>query len=78
MGPHINVPSIGFDQRLGTAPIIDLEAEADYAFRGSFHAFLGWRYSRFCYKQSHAAVGYVEPRSETELMSYLAGLRFSF
>jgi hypothetical protein len=78
LAPHISVPSQQFSQRLGAAPIIDLEAEADYAFHGHFHVFMGWRYSRYGYGQSGVEAGQLEPASTTELMSCLAGLRFSF
>ena len=78
VAPHIVVPADQLDQNLGSAPIIDLEVEADYALRGPLHVFAGWRYSRFGYGQSGVSGGILEPVSTTELMSALAGLRYSF
>ncbi|MFI5363419.1 MAG: hypothetical protein ACHQ49_15740 [Elusimicrobiota bacterium] len=74
------VPNGTFDERLGAAPVIDLEAEVDYAVRAPVHLFAGWHYSRYGYGQSgvNAASGLIEPISTTELMTYLIGARFSF
>ena len=80
---HIDVPGT-LSARLGSEPIANLSAEADYAVARwaplELHVFGGWRFIHFGYGQSavDANSGYLEPFSMTDISSYLAGLRFSF
>jgi hypothetical protein len=76
---HIQAPQYQVNSDLGAAPAAQVDLEADYALWRFFHAFISWRYAHFSYGQSGVAPsGFLEPASNTDLQTYLAGLRFCF
>lgn len=86
ISPTIKDPPDGLDHAaLGTAPIIKLAGEADYALSGALHAFVGADYTYFSYGQSSVfpvpGPGnfiVMEPNSHTEQTNVTLGLRYAY
>ena len=76
--PHIRVPGYRLSRPLGHGPAIDLEVEADQNLGRRVHLVLGAAYSHFSYGQSGVQNGLLEPGSSTDILTWQAGLRYSF
>lgn len=82
LNPSIRVPSLGFAQPLGTAPLVKAGVLFNLRLSRIFGLYAGVRYTRFSYGQSapqqSGSFTVMEPTSNTAMTSYEGGLRFFF
>lgn len=82
LNPYIRVPSLGFAEPLGTAPLVNAGALLDLRISRAFGLYAGVRYTRFSYGQSptqqSGSLTVMEPESDTAMTSYEGGLRLFF
>ncbi len=82
LNPSIRVPSLGFAQPLGTAPLVKAGVLLNLRLSRIFGLYAGVRYTRFSYGQSppqqSGPYTVMEPASNTVMTSYEGGLRLFF
>ena len=82
LNPSISVPSLGFAQPLGAAPLVKAGVLLNLRLSRLFGLYAGVRYVRFSYGQSpteqSGSLTVMEPASNTVMTSYEGGLRFFF